>query len=95
MSNQKKIDDMNVFELLNAHGQMDRIIDLFSEASEDELLPVHRKLIKDNVKTITTKLDKMIVILNEVNNDPEKKKEFLKELEKQKHKMPPSKKEDA
>jgi len=94
MSNEKKLADMNVFELLNANGQMDKIIDLFAEASDDELLPEHRKLIKNNVKAVTTKLDKMIVILKEVNDDPEKKAEFLKELEKQKYKVPPSKKED-
>ena len=85
MSNDKKLEEKNVYELLNANGQMDKIIDLFSEATDDEVLPEHRQLIKDNVKTIASKLDQMIVILREVNNDPEKKNAFIKELEKRKH----------
>ena len=70
---------------------MDKIIDLFSEASDEEVLPEHRQIIKDNVKTIASQLDKMIVILKEVNDDPEKKKALLKELERRKHDIPVAK----
>jgi len=88
MSDKKRLDEMTVYELLNDRGQMDKIIDLFAEATDDELLPIHRQYIKNNIKDIASKLDKMIVILRDVNDDPEKKRTLIRELERRQHKMP-------
>ena len=87
--------EKTVFDVLNEAGQIDKVIDIFAEASDEVILPKHRKQVKDNLLNITAKLDKLIVIFNDVHNDPEKKKALIKELERQRNNIPKVKKEDS
>jgi hypothetical protein len=72
-----------IFEQLDESGRIDEVIDLFAKTTDEEIPDNVRDLIRVNVKDVSEKLDKMIVILKGIADDPAKKEMFQNELKKQ------------
>jgi hypothetical protein len=78
------------FEIVEKSGQMDLILDLYSGA-ETRFSEADRQAIKEDVKKLTGPLSGMIVMVQDLVNDPEKLEAFYNELRRQQSRVPSKK----